>query len=102
MERCWYNDSMNDSTNAALSLEEQMAALQKRTVCPLADGKLFIYVQAMDPYQRRHIVLECPAKRHVIKDPQQWKVYRDEIERVCCSPGYAKECTWFIAARKEQ
>lgn len=94
---------MNDTEHtehAALSLEEQMAALQKRTRCPLADGKLFIFVQAMDPYQRRHIVLECPAKRRVVKDPQQWKVYREEIEKVCCSPGYAEECTWYVAARQ--
>jgi len=93
---------MNDKHEATLSLEEQMAALQKRTVCPLADSKLFVFVQAMDPYRRRHIVLECPAKRRVIKDPQQWKVYREEIEKLCCSPGYAEECTWYIAARKEQ
>ncbi|MCX7847098.1 MAG: hypothetical protein N2595_03585 [bacterium] len=89
---------MTGSTQAGISLEEQMAALQRRTQCPLAEGKLFIFVQAMDPYQRRQIVLECPAKRLLLKDAQQWKVYQEEIERVCCSPRYAEECTWYVAA----
>lgn len=93
---------MTTSANSGLSLEEQMAALQKRTKCPLADGKLFIFVQAMDPYQRRHIVLECPAKRLLLRDAQQWKVYQEEIEKVCCSPRYAEECTWYIAAHQRR
>jgi hypothetical protein len=81
------------------SLEARKAALQKETKCPLADNRLFIFVQAMDPYRRHHITLECPAKRAVVKNSVAWKVYEDEIRRVCCNPDYAAVCEWYKAAR---
>jgi hypothetical protein len=85
-----------------LSLEEQKTALQKRTKCPLADGRLIIFVQAMDPYNRHRIVLECPAKRQVVKNPLEWKIEAGDIERLCCNPNYATECEWYQAARGKQ
>jgi hypothetical protein len=81
------------------STEDRKNELQKRTKCPLADGRLFIFVQAMDPYNRHRIVLECPAKRQVVKDATQWKIEEDEIERLCCSPDYASMCEWYKATR---
>ena len=83
-----------------LSLEQQMAALQKRTQCPLAEGKLYVFVQAMDPYGIRRIVLECPAKRRLLKNLVEWKVGIEEIERVCCSPSYDKECEWYKKTKR--
>ena len=84
-----------------LSLEQQMIALQKRTKCPYAEGKLFIFVQAMDPYGRRRIVLECPAKRRMVKNSAEWKVDTGNIERLCCSPSYDKECEWYTSATQQ-
>jgi hypothetical protein len=81
------------------SLEERKHELQKRTRCPLADGRLFIFVQAMDPYNRHRIVLECPAKRQTVKNPMEWKIEQDDIERLCCNPDYATVCEWYVAAR---
>jgi len=82
------------------SLDEQMNELQKQTCCPLADSKLFIFMQAMDPYRRRYIVLECPAKRQVLPgQAADWKVYEEEIRSLCCNSKYAKECEWYKKAK---
>ena len=84
-----------------ISLEDRMAALQKQTQCPYADSKLFIFARAMDPYNRRYIVLECPAKRQAIPGKaDEWKVYEEEVSTLCCSSGYAKECEWYKAVKK--
>jgi len=88
-------------TEQQMSLEQQMAALQKRTKCPFAEGKLFVFVQAMDPYDRRRIVLECPAKRRMVRNPMEWKIDIEEIERVCCNPGFAELCQWYKATREQ-
>ena len=77
---------MDEPKQAKQSLEDVMHELQSRTKCPYADEKLFIYAQAMDPYNRRYIVLECPARRNTIGDSQKWKVYQEEIESLCCNP----------------
>ncbi len=86
-------------SSESLSLEQRKTALQKQTICPLADGRIFIFVQAMDPYKRHNIVLECPAKRTLVKAAAEWKVGEDDIRRWCCSPEYASVCEWYKAAR---
>ena len=53
---------MEEKKSEKLSMEDVMHELQSRTKCPYAEEKLFIYAQAMDPYNRRYIVLECPAR----------------------------------------
>ena len=84
------------TTKKSLPLDEQMNQLQKQTCCPLADSKLFIFAQAMDPYRRRYIVLECPAKRRVLPGRQaEWKVYEDDIRALCCNSAYATVCEWY-------
>ncbi len=88
-------------TDQQMPLEQQIVVLQKRTKCPIADGKLFVFVQAMDPYGTRRIMLECLAKRRVVKNPAEWKVGVEEIERLCCSPTYDKDCTWYKAIRQD-
>ncbi len=85
-----------------MSLEQRKAALQKQTICPLADSRIFVFVQAMDPYKRHRIVLECPAKRRLVKNAAEWKVDEDDIRRLCCSPEYASLCEWYKAARGNQ
>ena len=95
---CVYNTTARMNTEN-MSLEERKTALQKETKCPLADGRLFIFVQAMDPYQRHHIVLECPAKRQLLKNAAEWKVYEEDIRRLCCNPRYATVCEWYQKAR---
>ncbi|MBO4553875.1 hypothetical protein J5754_05645 [bacterium] len=74
------------------SMEDVMHELQSRTKCPYAEEKLFIYAQAMDPYNRRYIVLECPARRNTISDSKKWKVYQEEINELCCNPYFAYKC----------
>ena len=88
-------------TDQQMSFEQQLAALQKRTKCPLAEGKLFVFIQAMDPYNRRRIVLECLAKRRMVRNPAEWKIDVEEIERVCCDPGFADSCQWYKAIREQ-
>ena len=75
-----------------MSLESTMQELQKQTKCPYADQKLFIYAKAMDPYNRRYIVLECPARRRTISNPEKWKVYEEEIRELCCNAKFAEKC----------
>jgi hypothetical protein len=83
------------------SLEDQMTDLQKQTQCPYADSKIFIFARAMDPYNRRFIVLECPAKRHVISgNADEWKVYEEDIRNICCNPDYANVCEWYKKVKK--
>ncbi|MBR5624823.1 hypothetical protein IKW72_07485 [bacterium] len=74
------------------SMEDVMHEIQSRTKCPFAEEKLFIYAQAMDPYNRRYIVLECPCRRNTINDSSKWKVYQEEIESLCCNPYFAYKC----------
>ena len=82
-----------------MSIEQTMTELQEQTKCPLADSKLFIFAQPMDPYNRRYIVLECPAKRRTVSDPTEWKVYEDDIRKLCCDPRYAEICEWYKKVR---
>ena len=77
-----------------------MQELQKATKCPYADQKLFIYAKAMDPYNRRYIVLECPAKRRTISNPEKWKVYEEEIRAVCCNEKFDEICDAYKAIKK--
>lgn len=86
-------------TDTPLSLEERKKMLQAATKCPLADGKVIIFTPMMDPYNRRYIVIQCPAKRAVLSNPQEWKVYEEDIEKLCCNPAYATVCEWFKKAR---
>lgn len=81
------------------SFEDRKKELQRKAVCPLADGKLFIFAPMMDPYNRRYVCLECPAKRSLLSDPKEWKVYEEDIEKLCCSPSYATVCEWYKKAR---
>ncbi|MCX7002875.1 MAG: hypothetical protein NTV22_06330 [bacterium] len=85
-----------------MSLEQRKALLQKQTICPLADSRIFIFVQAMDPYNRHKITLECPAKRALVKNAAEWKVDEEDIRRLCCSADYATACAWYHAARGNQ
>lgn len=82
------------------SMEDRMHELQARTQCPFAEEKLFIYAQAMDPYNRRYIVLECPARRNVLKDSSKWKVFEEEIAALCCNPYYAYKCECYKEVKK--
>lgn len=82
-----------------MSLEERKRQLQNKVKCPLADGKIFVYTPMMDAYNRRYVVLQCPAKRSLLKNPQEWKVYEDDIEKLCCNPDYATVCEWYKKAR---
>jgi len=75
-----------------MSMEQTMNELQEQSKCSYADGKLLIYAKAMDPYNRRYIILECPAKRRTISDSEKWKVYEEEIRTVCCNPKFAEIC----------
>ena len=74
------------------SMEDRMKELQSKTKCPFAEEKLYIYAQAMDPYNRRYIVLECPARRNTLSDSAKWKVFEEEIETLCCNPYFAFKC----------
>ena len=85
-----------------MSLEDTMKDLQKQAKCPCADSKLLIYVKAMDPYRRHHIILECPAKRRTLTDPEKWKVFEEEIRTVCCDPNFAKICSAYKEANKRK
>ena len=89
------------STENQPSMEEQLALLQKQTKCPLAEGQLIIFMQAMDPYRRRRIALECPAKRRVVSNPMEWKVFEEDIRKLCCNPKYATVCEWYKKAKIE-
>jgi len=82
-----------------MSLDQQLKDLQKQTKCPAADNRLIIFAQAMDPYNRRYILLECPAKRKLISNSAEWKVYEEEIREVCCDPEYAEKCKYYKKAR---
>ncbi len=82
-----------------MSLDQELKDLQKQTTCPAADNRLFIFAQAMDPYNRRYIVLECPAKRKLLSNASEWKVKEEEIKEVCCDPNYAEKCAYYKKAR---
>lgn len=82
-----------------ISLEERKKQLQQKVKCPLGDGKILIFTPMMDPYNRRYVVLQCPAKRAVITNPQEWKVYEEDIEKICCNPSYATVCEWYKKAK---
>ncbi len=84
-----------------MSMEQTMKELQKQAQCPYADGKLLIYAKAMDPYHRRYIILECPAKRRTITNPEEWKVFEEEIKTVCCDPNFAKICSAYKEVNKK-
>ena len=83
------------------SIEARMVQLQKLTKCPYAESRLFIFAQAMDPYRRHQIALECPAKRRVIPNAAQWKVFEAEIKTLCCDAHYATICEWYQAATRK-
>jgi len=55
----------------------------------------------MDPYRRRRIALECPAKRRVVSNPMEWKVFEEDIRKLCCNPKYATVCEWYKKAKIE-
>jgi len=86
-------------TEPQMTIEERMAALQKRTKCPFADSRLFVFAQPMDPYNRRYIVLECLAKRRTVSNPTEWKVHEEDVEKLCCDLHYADVCEWYKAAK---
>ena len=82
-----------------MSLEQEVKELQAQTKCPLADCKIFVFAQPMDPYNRRYIVLECPAKRRTVSNPVEWKVYEEDIRKLCCAPDFAEKCEWYKKVR---
>ena len=61
------------NNKSIMSLDQELKDLQKQTKCPAADSRLFIFAQAMDPYNRRYIVLECPAKRKLLSNAYDGK-----------------------------
>ncbi len=85
-----------------MSMEQTMKELQKQTQCPYADGKLLIYAKAMDPYNRRYIILECPAKRRTITNSEEWKVFEEEIRAVCCNSKFAQVCDAYKNVNKKK
>ncbi len=82
-----------------MSLEQELKELQEQTKCPAADNRMIIYAQAMDPYNRRYIVLECPAKRKITANSAEWKVYEEDIKKICCDPNYAEKCEYYKKAK---
>ena len=78
-----------------------MKELQSQTKCPYADKKLLIYAKAMDPYHRRYVILECPAKRRTITNHEEWKVFEEEIRTVCCDANFAKICDAYKNVNKK-
>ena len=40
-------------------------------------------------------------KRRVVSNPMEWKVFEEDIRKLCCNPKYATVCEWYKKAKIE-